>query len=257
MALFRSDFSLSKFIRTAKNYGLPTLFLEAVQAHTVLSASGKDGSDMFQPLFPPFRGRLSLSDETLESIKDMSPNLPKGEGIGIQTIYHEATHAYISLKKSAPAVKAILRIGENHYRTARLADNTTANDAERIVHEALGEYVGHRASVFWSTTEDLAIASMRKPKDGKPPGLVFWDMLRAIPKTYDREMGKRVFGYQNKGLFGQRQVETKTPIAGKLKEFCDRVILENSIPDQFTRVKRFTDPYRALCKDLAGFNCIL
>jgi len=251
VGLFSSDFSLNDFIRSANDHGLPTSFLKVVQSEFILSSSGEGGDDMVQPVLK----RLSLSQGTLSSVKNMSLDVPLGESVGIQTIYHEGTHAFIALKKSQPEVSTLLRSGRSHYKQGLLADRTKASDEDRIVQEALGEYVGHRASAFRSTGEAM-FASQRAQSAGKASGKAFWDYFREIPKKYDRAMGLRVFGYQTKGLLWKsRQVETSTPIPGRLKEFCDRVILENAIPEQFSRVKRFADPYRAICKSVPGFYC--
>jgi hypothetical protein len=61
-------------------------------------------------------------------------------------------------------------------------------------------------------------------------------MTKRARADYASAMADRVFGYQNgPGMFSvfREQNDTTRMITDKMKEFCDRVLLEGKIPDQF------------------------
>lgn len=247
----RSDFSLTSFLKAASTHGMPTRFLAAVQSNYTLKFGEEDEDDFVRPA----TNRMFLKPSTVESAQGVSLDLPRGEALAVQTIYHEGTHAYLDLIKDQPAVAALIREGERHYRGAPLVDKSKGDDYVRLFQEAMGEYVGHRAAAFWSASEDLYLAEKAHAAN-KASGRRFWDNFRGIPRRYEQATGQRVFGYQNKGWpWSRSQVETTKAISGRMKDFADRAVLENAIPDQFARVKKFVTTYKTICKSVPGFHC--
>lgn len=139
--------------------------------------------------------------------------------------------------------------GREHYRNTRLEDGSLAKDPDRITHEAAADYVGGRAAGWWEARVDMTAArrDLPPPEDAllRQIGEIV-NAVRKIPQRYNKKMGEAVFGYQQ-GIFGN-QIHTKVRIPARLKEFCDRVILEGKIPDDFRRVKAFEKDYLELLK---------
>jgi hypothetical protein len=67
-------------------------------------------------------------------------------------------------------------------------------------------------------------------------------------------MQEMVFGYDEvKGL----QAMTTRSIPGRLKDFCDRVILEWKIPNRFDQVQAFANGYQELLKQVNPLEQLL
>src|SRR4051794_20797600 len=115
-----NDYSLSGFIEAAERNGLPVRFLrEVVKGYALKTAD--DDDDRVKPAL----NRLYLSANTLSSVQKMAPTLPFGEAPGIQTIYHEATHAYFDLKQEDPSVASLLADCTRYYEAGSLSNGET------------------------------------------------------------------------------------------------------------------------------------
>ncbi len=226
---------LVKFVAEAERHDLPVKFLKYL-LHSSYSYSSAGASSFVLPTF----NHMVLEKNVIEGVTPLSLAAPLGEMTAIQTIYHEATHAWLDLQEDNPEVAALMKDGIKHYKGAPLMRGAKkADDPERIFHEAMGSYVGHRPSRYWGTLESLTFVDSLCTKGPPPDKRAFLlKMTKRARSDYESAMADRVFGYQNgPGMFSvfREQNDTTRMITDKMKEFCDRVLLEGKIPDQFDR----------------------
>jgi hypothetical protein len=229
MAEVTARVGFSNFIAAAERSGLPVGFLRRIGQSNYGFSYGESSYVLLS------RDLIVLQKGDLERGANLAPPLPS-ESSQLATLYHESTHAWLDLAKNESAVTKLFDEGRMHYEAAPLKNGAKADDPERLFHEAMGVYVGHRVAVYWQALETLTYletASRRKEVDR--PYLV--QLARAARARYARDMAKRVFGYQPPpGRFWSReQVETTRVIFNAMKGFCDRVLLEDKISDQFER----------------------
>jgi hypothetical protein len=211
--------------------------------------------------------KLYLSLDTVNALKEPSPKLPYGESEAIQTLYHEATHAYLVSQKEDLAVKKLMESGKRYYTNAPLKYGETADDPERLFHEAAASYVGHRAATWWNTLESIVYVErvIRGRTKGSRRTALQWaqnkllyriDILinqaKGIPQKYNDAMRQLTFGYEDelRGL-SFVQIETTKRMPDVLKQFCDHVILEGKMPDQFMRASFLVKKHNEVLKLIA------
>ena len=215
-----------KFIREMQSHGLPVRFLRKVERDVPIDLG--TSIDAYRD------NQLFLTDETLTEVEEMELGNATGGSRAIQTIYHEATHAYLDLMKDHPRFRRFMARGERHYEGAPLAGGEVADDPWRVFQEAAASYVGHRVSAWWLAYDTLAIRIQRHRLTDR--------VLGQIRRDYDAAMAERVFGYEYEGGFlgiGDEQVETTRPMTTEMKTFLDRELLENKIPERFDAVPFF------------------
>lgn len=234
------------FIRAAERHDLPVGFLRYV-SQSSYTYSQSSSSSFVVPTF----NHMVLERGTVEQGANLSLALPMGEGTAVQTIYHETTHAWLELKKGEREVKALFAHGDEYYKAAPLSSGAAkADDPARIFHEAMGSYVGHRAATYWAALELLTAVDSLATKDVDPvKRSKLIRMARDARMKYGTAMGERVFGYQNgPGWFSvfREQNETTKAISNRMKDFCDRVLLEAKLPEAFDRKARLLDVWNKL-----------
>jgi hypothetical protein len=240
----RSGFGI--FIKAAERHDLPVGFLRYV-SQSSYTYSTSDSSSYVLPTF----NHMVLEEGAVESGANLALPLPMGESSAVQTIYHETTHAWLDLKENDPEVSALMKHGETYYRSAPLLRGAAkADDPSRLFHEAMGSYVGHRAGSYWAALEGLSIVNNLATKGIDPAKRAkIIRMARSARSEYGRAMGERVFGYQNgPGWFSafREQNDTTKIISDKMKDFCDRTLLETKIPEQFERKSKLVELWNQL-----------
>jgi len=217
------------FIVRAEHFGLPVGMLRDVARSDYTYRQGGPTS------VSPWLDTMTFEPADLASVANMSPSKPRKEARGVQTIYHEATHAWLDVKKDTAEVRVLRQQGLEYYKEAPLTAGR-ADDPERIFEEAIASYVGHRTAAYWQALEELTIISdtlTTKPTpDAQARILAHAKTVRA---TYERLMGERVFGYQTPGWWSSQQIYTKRIVSSQIKTFADTRLLENRLPDQFAR----------------------
>ncbi len=225
------------FVQQVDGYGMPARFLRLVgEKYTFGETSGISNAN-------PVLNIIDLDKGDLATLKaGFRPGGTMGESSTIQTLYHEATHAYLDLKENETKFAEFIRDGIAYYKSAPLAGGRVADDPGRIFQEAAASYVGHRAAT-WYQTYDM-IERLREDLDETTwsgrGDRGFYDrmekLVAKIPAEYDKSMRDRVFGYQEVGWPGfKEQVETTRAISARIKLFCDDEILENKISDTFAQ----------------------
>lgn len=247
---------LSPIIGQLRKYEIPVKVLEYIDRHG--GAELGDSDDVSG--IPGFQ-TLKLTLDTIRSLKKISPSYPTGESTALGTLYHEATHRYLLLRSEEQIVKKLRTSGEKYYKNAPLERKETADDPERLFQEAAGEYVDHRVATWWRTLESIVNFTEKIQKYVKHPlGVIsmaesmmineidyFVKKVRDVPKNYNKEMGKRIFGYENKWKGCNRtQTPTIKKMPEKLKQFCDTTILEDKITDNFIDAGFLVKRYRPL-----------
>jgi hypothetical protein len=237
----RSDYSLQPFINAVKTYGMPVEYLRVVESRARRKAAGTDGIDHYSPTFTT----LAFTPQTIDGLNVSGAPSDLPTVLEVQTVYHEATHAFLYLTAAEnPSLKSFLKAEESRFKGAPLEDGTKGDDTERLLQEAAGEYVGNRAATYWSALWNLT-KMQRAFEKGASRNPAFWKAFETIPGAYDRGMALRPGGYQFRGLTNSRQVESRQPITTTLMDYCDRVILESRVPHQFART-RLNGVYNAL-----------
>lgn len=221
--------SFVNFIADAERFGLPVGMLRDVADSDYTYELG--GSTNVSPWF----NALTFEPADLASVADMSLSKPRKEAGGVQTIYHEATHAWFDVKKDAADVRVLREQGREYYKDAPLGQGR-ADDPDRIFDEAIASYVGHRTSIYWQALEELTIISdtlTTKPAPHAQARILVH--AKSVRATYERQMGERVFGYQTPGWWSSKQLYTTRIVSSHIKTFADKRLLENRLPDQFAR----------------------
>ena len=258
--------NLANIIVQLQKNGMPVQFLRYVDKHMETEFGDSDEVSWFLGW-----KTLKLSPSTIRPLKKISPSLPLDEGVPIQTLYHEATHAYFLLRKKDQSVKTLMASGKQYYDGAPLKRGETADDPWQLFHEAAATYVGHRATSWWSTfTMIVTYIEMIEGNAKKPMSAKGWaadrtmheigflvQKVRNMPKNYNKEMRVRTFGYEYEWEWkGLRRIQTETTkrMPNQLKKFCDTVILEDKIPDDFFHAGILVKRYNVLLKLVAPLN---
>lgn len=229
MADLMAKMAFRGFIVDAERWGLPVGLLR-----TVASSSYSYEFDS-ETAVSPWTNTMSFQKSELDGVAKMSPDLPLGEQTSVLNIYHEATHAWFDLKEDEPRVKSLLAHGHTYYDRAPLTGGKAADDPDRVFQEAMASYVGHRAASWWAALEKMTIYGDKLVTATQVTTPRYLKALKDARREYDADMGERVFGYQPEGWFSDAQLETKKLISSRMKTFADTVLLENKIPDYFTR----------------------
>jgi hypothetical protein len=233
---------LKKFIASAKHFGLPVGFLsEVVGRYNFRSPEGQ-GTDNVMPTL----NLMTVYEDNLRLVEKASPGLPIGEGSAINTVYHEATHAYFDLEESSPGLATAFEDAVRRLRGGHRKDGKTISDPERAAHETAGTYVGHRVFTWWSALERLTLAGHNLDQGSEPQHVA--EYLADVDTAYDQSMKEKVFGYESS--WG-KQIEIAAPIPTLLRQFCDRELLEGKIPDRFAESGLFRGKLAALKERLA------
>lgn len=222
-------------IQTLGEQGMPVGFLDEVSANfEFFSASSNDGVQ-------PVLDNVLLQSTTLDNLSDAARLDELGMGaVGVQTIFHEGTHAYTDLMASDPAWAAFIAGGEAHYAGAPLEGGGTAN-GYRLFQEAIGGYVGNRASSWWSTLNALHVYAAMLDRGEVPAESAprLRDMVQDLRDTYDRKAAERVFGYEP-DWWGS-QLATTRPMSEDMVDFLEEQVLEGRLPRTFDAEPKFTE----------------
>jgi predicted transcriptional regulator len=219
-----------RFIKDAEKYGLPVKLLKAVFASRIIIAE----PDLEDNYYSPVLNELHFKKETIDSVKNFAPVQPSGRSSAAQAIYHESTHAIFDILENDPKYKQFIAEGNQHYKDAPTTEGTITTDPPRVFQEAVASYVGHRVAAWWEAFENMSINLAH----GKTDSTTF----ERIRKEYNSAMAEMQFGYSEEGGFlgfGKHQVETSRSITPEMKQFLDRELLEDKIPDQFDAVVGF------------------
>lgn len=217
------------FIARAERFGLPVGMLRNVARSDYTYRQGSSTS------VSPWLNTMTFEPADLAAVANMSPSKPRKEARGVQTIYHEATHAWLDVKQDDAEVRVLRQEGREYYKDAPLSAGQ-ADDPERIFEEAIASYVGHRTSTYWQALEELTIiADTLAAKPAPDAQARILGQAKTVRATYERQMGERVFGYQTPGWWSSQQIYTKRLVSSSIKDFADVRLLENKLPDQFAR----------------------
>ncbi len=176
-----------------------------------------------------------MSEDTLSGAGIML-DPKKHDNIGIGTIYHEATHAYLDEHKDEEPIKHIYAEGVRHYEGAPTRNDGETSDAEEVFQEASAGYVQTRVSAWWSA---FSMLKFFISNESLTP-----DRLSSVREQYDKAMAKRVAGYSTEGHWysmSRHQAATLRPLSDEMKVFLDTQVLEGKIPDQFDAVAAFAN----------------
>jgi hypothetical protein len=175
----------------------------------------------------------------------------------VNTLYHEATHAYIDLVDLddenlwAEAVWI--------YKRAKLQSGKMVSHPGRVVNEAAAMYVGHRASSMYNVWTKMAqLNAVVDLVDAKKltPAQMDSVIARYLPEGtieagYNKAMREVVFGYDADGLGPQDEVIGQ-PVPQQLRTYCDAVILEDKIKNDFRSMAVYRFAYDRLQDRLAA-----
>jgi len=167
---------------------------------------------------------------------------------GVQSIYHEATHAWFDIKSARPDVAGLVKRGKVYYSGSLRSSGQKVDDEDRALQEAAAAYVAHRASSYFAAYASLSNYEKllgHPPANGVTQAL---SMARRVPSEYDIRMADRVMGYQMMSRFSSVQDPLTKPISTDLRAFCDRVLLELRIPDSFNLALPLKRRYDALAQ---------
>jgi hypothetical protein len=237
----------ASFIDNAAKYGMPVKFLRTVLANYHIKIINS-GDDNVQPTLDT----MSLSRDTMDTVENFSPLLPFGESAGIQTIFHESTHAYFDLESKDPNTAKIIETGQQHYKDAPLKMGKVADDPNRVFQEAAASYVGHRVVSWWQIFEMLSMAA-----SGEIPSDAIAEWVEDAKKQYNEKMSRQIFGYQETGGFfgfGTSQTETTRALPDSLRIFLDTRLLEGKIPNEFEQVSGFQELVRQATQPAEAFQ---
>jgi hypothetical protein len=220
----------SGFLANANYYGMPTKFLAAVGKGYDLTVIAEKESEAFDRA----RKQMELHRSTYDLLVGMNADLPFGEAGAIDNVYHEATHAYLELKREK--FKKLIADGEKYYTDAPMKGGGTSKDPARVFQEAAASYVGRRAAAWWAAFEVLTTVLV---PIATRPERVDVGRLKSNAQTtrteYNDQMKKRDYGYEG----DPTQVSTSKPISADMKATLDSELLEGKIPDEFDQVPKF------------------
>jgi hypothetical protein len=218
------------FVNQMDRYNMPVKFLRLVlKEYSFGETSGQSKANAWT-------NNININRDTLNGIKQgFGLGGPTDEAKWIATLYHESAHALLDLKEDDPKFKNFIRDGTAYYKGAPLQGGGVVTDGEDVLHEAVGSYVGDRAFVFYQTWDRMESLYGDTINNGNDKALLDRreSQLRELPAQYDRDMQKRVYGYQA-GRFSAA-VDTTQSISASIKAFCDEEILEGKIKDAFEK----------------------
>ena len=183
----------SNFISKADRLGMPVKYLRDVEKDWSYTFSETDGINETGTT----RNVMNLNANTIAGGNALSIEKPQSASGAVQSIYHESVHAWMDIKADDQAIKDLMKNGEKYYKGAPLDDNSTADDEERIVQEAVAEYVGDRVSNWFNAMQALTLYKGYV----KPDQLTISNATKAIQKIkslYLIVTAARAFGYQFK-----------------------------------------------------------
>jgi hypothetical protein len=231
------------YVSGAEKVGLPVNFLKLVRDKYSFSEVADSKANETSIWF----NSMSLTASTTAQLQDLA--LEPYRAPGVETLYHESTHAWFDLQDDQRDVKQMIVDGNLHYRNAEMEDGSTASDSERLFQEAAGMYVGSRAHAWFLAMAEMdrITKEMEKKKDSISPDAKKLLIRQAgrIKPEYHKETGTRVFGYQTP-IGSSSQVSTKKTILSSLRTFCDSRLLENMIPDAFDMNQKLVDKWNKL-----------
>ena len=218
------------FIENAEKYGLPVGLLKRVgnSSYAFDTGSDEEANVAFNT--------ITLSEDTLTEVRDLSPTSKKSSMHGIHVIYHESTHAYLDLLSDEPKFKQFIKAGEQHYKEAPLKEGGKTTDPSRVFQEAAAGYVADHVSFWWQAYSLLAWHIAHRNLTRKN--------IEKIKQDYNKAMAEKVHGYSSEGghvwgLIGGTQKETARPLSPEMIVFLNHELLEDKIPDQFDSVESF------------------
>jgi hypothetical protein len=238
----QSKMALAQFIDTASNLGMPVNLLRRVRSDYTIKFRRGDGVDHIKP----FWNDLVLYETTVQGLQP--PKSRWADSQSVQTLYHESTHAIIDIDDIDD--NGLFKSAAFEFDRAKLINGSRVDDPDRVTQEAAACYVGHRAANAWQIFQKIEfwMTILDKRETGEMTAerarevLSFTTNGLGIGEYYERQMGKRIFGYQD---VGSRQVDVNYPIPNLLRVYCDSV-LENKILDSFAHMTLFTSRYEAL-----------
>jgi hypothetical protein len=175
----------------------------------------------------------------------------------VNTLYHEATHAYVDLVDLDD--ENLWAEAEWIYGRARLQSGKKVSDPNRVVNEAAAMYVGHRAAHMYRVWGQMAqlnsyldLVEAKKMTPARLAELIAMSVPEgSIEAAYNKEMKEVVFGYDAKNDGDQDEVASE-PIPQQLRTYCDSVILEDKIKNDVRSMKMFQFAYDRLQGRLAS-----
>jgi hypothetical protein len=228
----QEDDSFPKYQRAVAqvaSVGLPVRLLQEVGRSVRISIRTTNDDH-----YKPWLNELVLGVNTMTDLAGMSNLDQVGGSAGIETLYHEATHAWFDLHARDLTVRRLMGLGEHHYENAPVRGGSTTSDPSRMLQEAAGMYVGHRAKTWWVAYDMLTAMRARN--------MLTPEQVARLRAEYNRGMAERVFGYSMEGGIlgiGGEQKETSMPMASEVVTFLDRELLEGRIPHTFDEVQTF------------------
>lgn len=211
--------------------GMPTRYLETVAAQYEFFGASEGAGSYVRPVLD----NLYLDPDTTRQMGDISDlESSSFASSGVQTLYHEAAHAYVDLVSDEPAWATFIAEGEAHYQDAPLSTGDTANDPHRVFHEAVAAYVGHRAAAYHGALSSLSTyrAMLRAGEVPAESAELLRGMVQERREEYDRATARRVFGYQALTFGGQ--TDTTRPMTDEMAAFLDTHVLDNALPPSFS-----------------------
>jgi hypothetical protein len=229
------------FVANADYFGLPVNMLKAVgKGYSFGVAWFGSTSDT-----DTWLNKINLSSaDVYDALVKMKYGPPRGVTSALGSAYHEGSHAYLDLKDGEPAFKKFIDDGKAHYKDAPLEDGTTSKDPERLLTEAVAEYVSDRAVAWWLAFDSLAslIAEREAGKGTQAARLKDANKARnkynAVTKKTDY-----VYGYDKSS---GKQSETTRPMTAAIRAFLDKEFLEDKIPDEFDKSTKLSPFYQSL-----------
>jgi hypothetical protein len=242
--------TLLGFIETAEELGMPVKFLRTVMREYTMVFNAGSGTAHVKP----FWNDLVLYEEDLSGL--VRPESNRADFGTVSTLYHEATHAYVDIVDLDD--KPLWQEAARHYQRARLESGKRVSDPDRVVHEAAAMYVGHRASTMYRAWRQMALVggvlgSVEAKKATPARGEEIIRMMvpqGSIEAAYNLGMRRVVFGYDAKNAGRQDHVVAQ-PIPQQLRAYCDGVILEDKIKDDFRSMPVFRFAYARLQERMA------
>ena len=214
------------FVSAVEAFGMPVRFLRSVGKEAKIHT---ERGSLDRYLITPFEDTLRLTDETMNDVADMSLTRRSSQTLGVQTIYHESTHAYLYLHKNNEPIRSFYARGTQYYQGAGTAHKRTTSDPEMVFQEACAVYVGNRAAAWWLALYTLSMFIAK--------GMLTPKWIDYIRTAYDKTMTEVVVGYS---VEGGEQDPTTRPIDPGMRAFLDSELLENKITDKFDQVPLFS-----------------
>ncbi len=234
---------LARFVLVAETYGMPVRFLKKVVLEYDFGIDDDANSDHTNTTL----NGMTLSTPTLLGLRHDATRM--ADEIAVNTLYHEATHAYVDLVDADETDLWAEAVRE--YQGAKLKNGKVVDDADRVAQEAAAEYVGWRASGAWTALRMMSNLNTmldkfeaRQISEGRMQSA--WDLFQSrgtVPEVYNQSMMQRVFGYQM--MSGGQASIAERPIPYRLKRWCDSV-LEYKILDRFDQMGALRSQYERL-----------